>query len=126
MNKKTLFSLIIALIIIFSALFSRAKKTQAVGLLTPFGGRITYVTYCCNGIAIAVAGEKGSKNFFLDWASLANPTVNYANYNVFVPMGQPTVGEAAGIAECITIESECESPYTIEGGTVIKIGTGLI
>jgi hypothetical protein len=128
-TKKTLLSLILGLMLISLALFFKIKKTQAQIGMRPFGGNITHVDYCCNGLVLTVTApdefaEYGG-SFFIDWASVAIPTVNYANYMIFVGDGQPTIGEATGVGTCVKVSSECESSDPVYGGKIIKIGTGL-
>jgi len=153
MDKKTLYAVIISIVFILGAFLFKDKETNAQLGITVFGGTITYVDYCCNGLAVTVTPTQGgavTKNiptvvngvivwvptvisigpstggtFFLGWNDIANPNVFYPLYNVWLAQGQATLGLAAGFATCIRIAGGCEDTYPVTGGTVMKIGTGL-
>ncbi len=84
------------------------------------------VDYCCNGMIISVDYENQGNggDFFLGWADIANPSVTYSYYQVFYGGQQPSLGLAFPIGFCVVISSECEESESVEGGTIIKIGTG--
>jgi hypothetical protein len=126
MKKNLIFSLFFSLILVVAAIFFSSKKTdaQTAGGFNLIGGKITAVEYCCNGLVLTVTGVDGG-DFFMSWADIANPTVDYSDYQVFYGGQQPTVGKALPVGLCSTISSECESMKSVQGGTVYKIGTGL-
>lgn len=111
-------ALIIAVALILSAFSS--KKAHALGLL-PFGGQMTSVNYCCNGIQIGV-GDPDGGTFMLNWTTLA--TGFYADYNVFFPDGQYLLGNATLGGSCVIIGSYCEST-SIVPETMTMVGSSL-
>ena len=130
-DRKTISSICFsALLIISAALYSREKTDAQVGVFNLMGGRITQVEYCCNGLKLTITddysdGVYTGGDFFISYADIANPTVNYLYYQVFYGGSQWNVGMAFPFAVCIDISSECESSDPVQGGTIIKIGTGL-
>ncbi|MEO8637914.1 MAG: hypothetical protein ABI430_03375 [Candidatus Taylorbacteria bacterium] len=125
MNKRNIFAIILSVLIICGALFFNEKKTSAqAGVMNLIGGKITYIKYCCNGLILTVSGSN-SGNFFISWADIANPKVNYLYKNVYVGMSQNTVGQAFRVAFCVDIEAECEDADPVQGGTILLIGTSL-
>lgn len=116
-----------ALVISAALLYPPTSSAQIPGLLKPFGGRITYVDYCCNGIVLSVTGPTGINNdsYFLSYADVANPTVNYANYQTYYGGAQSVVGIAAGVAVCSEISEDCMGISTVSGGQILKIGTSM-
>jgi|SRR3989344_1534364 len=153
MDKKTLYAIVISIVFILGAFLFKDKETNAQLGITAFGGTITYVDYCCNGLVLTVEPTQGgativNKNtvvngrivvvptvvnieastggdFFIGWYDLVNPAIFYPLYNVWYGQGQYTVGLAEGFATCYRPSEECEDFYTVTGGTITKIGTGL-
>lgn len=127
MNKKILFATSFSVLFVLGALFFTEKRAEAqLGLTTPFGGKITRVKYCCNGLVLTITNTVNRRfggDFFMSWVDIANPTVNYLNYQVFYGGSQNNVGMAAGVGFCVDIEAECEDSNPVQGGTILKIGT---
>jgi len=129
-DKKNLYAIAFSVLFIFGALFFNDKKADAqLSPFTPFGGTISKVEYCCNGLILTVdsAGEGGQfgGDFFLNYYDIANPQVNYAYYQVFYGGEQPDTGIAFPVGFCFEIGDECSGGKVVRGGTIIKIGTGL-
>ncbi len=123
--KRTILLAILMSAALITGAFIASKKTQAQSAsgLRAFGGQITNTQYCCNGIILTVSGQYGGE-FFIDYASIAIPTINYANYQVYYGQSQYTLGNASSGGVCVTTSSECESSQTVSGGNIVQIGTG--
>ncbi|OHA15419.1 MAG: hypothetical protein A3G52_04090 [Candidatus Taylorbacteria bacterium RIFCSPLOWO2_12_FULL_43_20] len=126
MNKNIIYSAIVSISLIYSAFILADNRTDAQSVIsTPFGGRITQVEYCCNGLKITIdESARSGGEFFLSWADVANPEVNYRNYQVFTPGRQNTVGQGRIFATCTTMSSKCESSEVVQDGAILRIGTG--
>src|SRR3989344_3140506 len=113
---KIIFSLVIAAILITSTyLHTRTVPAAAQTGILPFGGRIAFVEYCCNGVAINVVGPRPGR--FLYTAG----SILYAYYNIFAP-GPNVVGTALPDGEpCLDPFLECSPIPTL--GRIVQVGT---
>ncbi len=119
-TKKTyrwgpiLASLMLALVIIVLSYKTRADA-QMKGAL-PFGGKVVYVDYCCDGsVYMVVVGQKGGTFIFSPYSSMI-----YMYYNVWTA-GPWVVGDANPGGYCELIDTECEGG--ISGNMITRIGT---
>ncbi len=117
-KKRTWFYSLAALIIAFILIFSAMayKKIQAqTGI--PFGGFVTHVEYCCNGILLQVGPPVGGL-YLVGPGSIIFPFYQFFRSGVYV------LGNASPGGACSLISSECE--VTIPAiGTVSIMGTSL-
>ena len=118
---------LISIALIAGAYFFQEKSQAQNVIATPWGGVISKVEYCCNGLKITISGPKGinQKDYFLSYSDIANPTVTYSYYQVFYGAQQNSLGTAFPVATCSTISSECAGQESVAGGTITKIGTGI-
>lgn len=125
-TSLTLAFLASAAIVAGALFFQPNTPLQAQSLFKAFGGTITYVEYCCNGIVLSISGPRGinAGDYFIDYSSTALPTVNYMNYQVFYGGGQNTIGIASPFGYCVEIGEDCEAGYSVSG-TITKIGTSV-
>ena len=82
-------------------------------LVLPFGGRISNVLFCCNGLTIAV-GPPRPGVFLFTFGSIL-----HAYYNIFQP-GPWVLGLANPGGVCLTLPF-C-FPMPVEG-TIVRVGT---
>src|SRR3989344_7348346 len=103
MDKKTLYAIVISIVFILGAFLFKDKETNAQLGITAFGGTITYVDYCCNGLVLTVEptqggvttkyvntvvngeivripkviniGSSSGGDFFIGWYDLVNPDI---------------------------------------------------
>lgn len=108
-------SLVVGLCIV---LLPGKNRTDAFtrGIL-PFGGRITFVQYCCDGsVMLTITGQKNPGNYiFSPYASRL-----YRNFNVFAP-GPNVVGDGNPGGYCQTTTSSCYGG--MYANTITRIGT---
>lgn len=120
MSRKKL--LIFSCLLFFLFFLSRlaVPELKAQGIL-PFGGKITLVTYCCNGVMITV-GPPRPGNFLF-----APGSILHAYYNIYTP-GPWVLGLASPGGVCEVPVGVPWPPYVIcvpaaADGTIIRVGT---
>lgn len=96
--------------------FFHPKESLALGIL-PFGGKILYTQYCCNGIMLAVGPPQGGTFIFTGTSQL------YAYYQIY-RAGPWVLGDYIPGGTCQVVASECVGTISTTG-TIGKIGTSL-
>ena len=94
-------------------------KTSGQGLI-PFGGRILFVEYCCNGLSLTIEPPRPAR--FL----LTSGSIIYPYFNVYRP-GPNVLGTAmpaAGVP-CLEAVTACLVPIPVLG-IITKIGSSAI
>lgn len=110
-----LFAVVIAGLILLAPMV--AKRSQALGGLLSFGGRITAVEYCCNGVMVSIDPPRPGTFLFAAGSRL------HAYYNIFRP-GPWALGTAhpGGFCQKILAFPPCTS-LTPVTGTIDMVGT---
>ncbi len=115
--KKIYFIFLAAAVLGMIFFFSAGSlKVSGQGLI-PFGGRILFVEYCCNGVAITVGPPRPGR--FL----ITSGTIIFPFYNVFTP-GPNVLGTAIPAAgtPCLEAAALCLVPIPVLG-IVNQIGS---
>jgi len=107
--------LTLSLLVLFLFNFWQPEPAQALGTI-PFGGRILWVEYCCNGIDLVVGPPRPGEFMF------TRGSILHAYYNIY-EVGPWVLGLAApgGVCQMVYSFPPC-LPRPVEG-TIIRVGT---
>lgn len=116
MKKISLTLILFALVGLIFFFGGGYLKTSGQGFI-PFGGRILFVEYCCNGIALTIGPPRPGR-FLLTSGSLI-----YPYFNVYRP-GPNVLGTAIPAAgtPCLEAAALCLVPIPVVG-IITKIGS---
>jgi len=119
LNRKIYFALVTLTLVLATSLGLPFGRREADGFAPlNFGGPITYVSYCCNGVAITVGPPRPGR--FL----ITVGTILYAHYNVYIP-GPYVLGSAVPGGTCQIPATYCLVPTPVKG-IVTMIGSSAL
>lgn len=113
-RKKFLFYFLIAALIFTCNFWWSAQPILAAATTLNFGGKITWITYCCNGLALTVGPPK--PGIFLFTAG----SILHAYYQIY-RIGPWVLGSATPGGFCEDPLLMC-APIPVTG-TIFRLGT---
>jgi hypothetical protein len=109
-------AILVAVMAIGLALTHRSLAQSIPG--NRFGGRITDVYYCCNGLAIIVGPPSAG------WYLFTGGSILKAHYNIYGP-GPWVLGYARPGGTCLVKEALCLGTLPMQG-TILQVGTSAL